>query len=116
MNPIHAIRRPAVIVAWLASALLAFFAAAPAALATPRPPGWNKHPPLPAATQPAVRYPPGWNKHPPMPAHAHPLAAAGMPGWQIILIAAAAVLAVGALAVAAYRVRAVRRRVNTAAA
>jgi hypothetical protein len=118
MNHIHAIGRLAGVLAWLASALLALFAAAPAALANPRPrpPGWDKHPPLPVGTQPAIRFPPGWNKHPPLPAHVHPLAAAGLPGWQISLIVAVAVLAAAALAVAAYRVRAVRRRVNAAAA
>jgi hypothetical protein len=104
MNPIRAISRLA---CTLAGVAVAFVAAVPAALASaspgqartlswadpPLPPGWNKHPPLPAATQPALRYPPGWNKHPPLPAHAHALATSGMPGWQITLIAAATVLA-----------------------
>jgi len=111
MNLIRAIGRLARIVATLATAALAYAAAVPAALANPRPrpPGWNKHPPLPGA-QPALRFPPGWNKHPPLPAHAHPLATGGMPSWQITLITAAAVLLVTALAAAAYRLRAVRRR------
>jgi len=54
MNIIHAIRRAASVLAWLASILLASLAAATAALATPRPrsPGWSKHPPLPAHLQP----------------------------------------------------------------
>jgi hypothetical protein len=55
MNLIHAIRRPAGIALWLASVVLASLsAAAPAALATPRPrpPGWNKHPPVPASPRP----------------------------------------------------------------
>jgi ABC-type phosphate transport system permease subunit len=108
MNPICAIRRLACILAGLA---VAFAATAPAALATPRPtpPGWNKHPPLPASTHPAVQYPPGWNKHPPLPAHVHTLATGGMPGWQITLIAAATVLA-AAVVVLAARARAARRR------
>jgi len=117
MNPIHAIRRPAGILAWLASALLASLTAAPA-LATPRPrpPGWNKHPPLPASPQPAVRFPPGWNKHPPLPAHVHALVTGGMPGWQITLIAVTAVLVAAILAAAAYRLRAMRRGVSATTA
>jgi heme/copper-type cytochrome/quinol oxidase subunit 1 len=81
-----------------AAVLLASAAAAPAVLAT--------SPPLP----------PGWNKHPPLPAHTHPAATGGMPGWQITLIAAAAVLLAAALAVTVYRMRAARRRVTTSAA
>jgi hypothetical protein len=58
MNLIHAIRRPAGILLWLASVVLASLTAAtPAALAAlrPPPPGRNKHPPLPA---PPTRWPP----------------------------------------------------------
>ena len=61
MNLIRYTRRLAAALAALAGALLAFAAAAPAAFASlppghggptaitplPRPPGWNKHPPLP---------------------------------------------------------------------
>jgi hypothetical protein len=86
------VRRLAAALAGLISALLGLAAAAPAALADPRPP----HPP------------PGWYKHPPLPAHTHTMAAGGMPGWQITLIAAAAVL-VAALAVTVYRIRAAHR-------
>lgn len=108
MNPIRAIGRLACILAGLAAA---FAATAPAALAIPRPqpPGWNKHPPLPASTHPALRHPPGWNKHPPLPAHAHALVTGGMPGWQITLLAAATVLA-AAIVVLLARARAARRR------
>ena len=60
--------------------------------------------------------PPGWNKHPPLPAHAHTLAASGMPGWQITLIAVGAALLAAALAVTAYRMRAARQRVTVSAA
>jgi hypothetical protein len=120
MNPVRAIGRLACILAGLA---VAFAAAVPAALAStppgrtwplswadpPLPPGWNKHPPLPAGPHPAVRYPPGWNKHPPLPAHVHGLVTGGMAGWQITLIAAAAVLA-AAIVVVLARARAARRR------
>jgi hypothetical protein len=120
MNPIRAIRRLA---CTLAGVAVAFAATVPAALASaspgqaralswadpPLPPGWNKHPPLPVSTQPALRYPPGWNKHPPLPAHAHALATGGMPGWQITLVVAAMVLA-AAIVVLLARVRAARRR------
>jgi hypothetical protein len=94
MNLTCAIRRPAGIALWLASVVLASLNAAPAALATPRPrpPGWNKHPPVPASTRPALMFPPGWNKHPPLPAHVHPLATAGIPGWQLTLMAVAVIL------------------------
>jgi len=117
MNPAHAIRRLARILAAALAAGLAC-AAAPAALATPRPrpPGWNKHPPLPAGPQPAVRFPPGWNKHPPLPAHTHLAGAAGMPGWQVTLIAAAAVLLAVALAILATRMRTTQRRMPTRSA
>ena len=121
MNPIRAAGSLACILAGLA---VAFTAAVPAALAPtspgrtwplswadpPLPPGWNKHPPLPASPQPPLRFPPGWNKHPPLPAHAHPLATGALAGWQITLITAAAVLLVTALAAAAYRLWAARRR------
>jgi hypothetical protein len=109
MNPAHAIRRLARILAAALAAGLAW-AAAPAALASPRPqpPGWNKHPPLPAAAHPALRYLPGWNKHPPLPAHAHTVAAAGLPGWQLTLILVLAALLATAVAVTR-RLRTARR-------
>ena len=66
MNLIHAIRRPAGI------------------LAAPRP------------------RPPGWNKHPPLPAHLHPLAASGIPGWQQALMAVTVVLFTAVLVAIAY--------------
>ena len=117
MNHIHRIRRTLAGLTSPAGVLLACGLAAAAAQASPppRPPGWNKHPPLPAAPQPAVRFPPGWNKHPPLPAHAHTIASGGIPGWQITLIAAAALL-VTALAVVVYRIRAARRRATATAA
>jgi hypothetical protein len=111
MNPARALGRLARILAALAAAALAVTITTAAALATPRPtpPGWNKHPPVPASPQPTLRYPPGWNKHPPLPAHLHALATGGMPGWQIALIAAA-VLASALAALLLARARAARRR------
>jgi hypothetical protein len=100
MNPIRHVRRLAAALAGLAGALLGPAAAAPAALASGQPP----HPP------------PGWYKHPPLPAHIQTAAAGGMPGWQIALIAAAAVLLAAALAVIVYRIRAAQRRVTASTA
>ncbi len=68
-----------------------------------RPPGWNKHPPLPS---------PGW-------AHTvvvHTVTGGGMPGWQIALIAAGAALLAATAAVLAYRAWTTRRKPTTAAA
>jgi hypothetical protein len=78
-----------------ADVLLAAAAAVPAVLATPPP------------------RPPGWNKHPPLPAHTHLAGTAGMPSWQTALIAAA--LLVAALAVTGYRIRAARQRATASA-
>jgi hypothetical protein len=111
MNPIRRVRRLAAALAGLAGALLAFAAAAPAALARPGPPR-----PWQLRQQPVHPLPPGWYKHPPLPAHAQPAAAGGMPGWQITLIAAAAVLVAAALAVTVYRITAARRRVTASTA
>ena len=80
MNLLHATRRPAGILLWLASVVLASLTAAmPAALAAPRPRR------------------PGGNKHPPLPAHAHPLATGAIPGWQQALMAVTIVLLVATL-------------------
>ena len=88
MNPI---RRLTAALAGLAGALLASAAAAPAALAQPfppRPPGWDKHPPVP-----------------PPRAGIHTVAAGGMPGWQIALIAVGAALLAAIAAVLLDRAR-----------
>jgi hypothetical protein len=85
MNLIHAIRRPAGILLWLASVVLASLTAAmPAALAAewPRPPGSNKHPPLPARLQPP--------------------ATGGIPGWQLTLMTVTVVLLAAVLVMIAY--------------
>jgi len=106
MNPVRAIAHAARVLAGLAAAglaaaVLAFAAAVPAALASTSP-GQAR---LPLWADPPL--PPGWNKHPPLPAHVHALATGGMPGWQIALIAAAAVLAAAVVGLLA---RATRRR------
>jgi hypothetical protein len=118
MNPARAPGRLARLLAALAAAALAVTVPTAAALATPRPrpPGWNKHPPVPASTHPAINYhPPGWNKHPPLHAHVHALATGGMPGWQIALIAAAVLASAAAVALLA-RARAARRRTTASPA
>ena len=110
MNPIRAIRRAASILAALAAGLLGLATASPAAFARPDPHSIGAT--APATSRPQ---PPGWNKHPPLPAHAHTVVTGGMPGWQITLIVAAAAL-LAALAVTAYRMRATRRRVTATTA
>ncbi len=95
MNHIRHIRRLA---AALAGTLLAFAAAAPAALARSGPPG------LPLV-----------EKHPPLPSQ-QVVIIGGMPGWQIALIAAGAALLAAAVAVLAYRAWTTRRKPATAAA
>ena len=84
------------VLAAVGGALLALAAAAPAALATPAPPD-----PGPAGIVP-----------PPV----HTVVTGGMPGWQIILIAASAALAAAVVAVLADRARAARRSVTAHAA
>src|SRR5262249_56441308 len=68
MNPARALGHLARILAAVAAAALAVTATTAAALATsrPRPPGWNKHPPVPASPQPTLTYPPRRNQHPPL--------------------------------------------------
>jgi hypothetical protein len=72
---------------------------------------------LASAAAPAVLWadpprprPPGWNKHPPLPAHTHLTGTTGMPSWQIILVVAAL------LAVTVYRIWAARQRATASAA
>jgi hypothetical protein len=134
MNHSHPIQRIATILAGLAAGLLALATAAPAALARPGPPGWNKLL-LPARLRSQADQPPGGRSHrygadraffarrrptwslggaphssrPPLPAHSHVLATGGVPGWQIALIAVAMVLAAAVIVLLA-RARAARRR------
>jgi len=104
MNPIHPIHRLACILAGLTAGLLALVTASPAAFARPGPPSVT-----PTALATPRPLPPGWNKHPPLPAHVHALATSGMPGWQIALIAAGATALAAAVALLT-RARAARRR------
>jgi hypothetical protein len=112
MNPIRAIRRAASILTALAAGLLALATTAPAALARPDPPSVT-----PTALATLRSQPPGWNKHPPLPAHAHALAPGGMPSWQITLIVIMAAIALAAAGVLVTRARArTARRQPTATA
>jgi hypothetical protein len=109
MHPIHAVRRPAGILAWLASIPLTSITVAPAALASTSPGqarllSWAD-PPLP----------PGWHKHRLLPAHVQALATGGVPSWLAILIAATAALLASALAVNASRMRRARQRTAASA-
>jgi hypothetical protein len=110
------IRRLAAVPAGLAGALLAFAAAAPAALASqlrPDPPWWLMHRALPVHLPPEL---PGLFKHPPPPGHvAHAAGSGGMPGWQITLIAAGTALLAAAVAVLLDRARPARRKPVTVA-
>jgi len=121
MNRIHIIiGRLAVILGGLTGALVAFWSGTgPAAMAASLGGAPHGRPGLlygqPSQPSPLPR-PPGWNKHPPLPVHAHTLATGGMPGWQIILIAVGAALVAAALTVTAYRMRAARRRVTVSTA
>jgi hypothetical protein len=107
MNRIRHIRRLAAALTGLAGALLASAMAAPAALARPVPPlGFDKYPP-PLPPEHAVA--PVYN-----PAQA--IAAGGMPGWAIVLIAVGAALLAAVAAVLADRAWADRRKAITPAA
>jgi hypothetical protein len=110
MNRIRRQRRSLACLPRRAGALAAF-AAAPAARRPDSPflSGWNDYLPLP----------PGWRKHPPLPlGHVagpvykvpaqiptHTTVAGGMPGWQITLTTATAVLLAAALVLAVYRMQ-----------
>jgi hypothetical protein len=113
MNPI---RRLAAALAGLAGALLVFAAVASAALAQsfpPRPPGWDKHPPLPPEHVAML----GPNRAGyPSTSHVRTVIIGGMPGWQIVLIAVAAALFAATVAVLADRAWAGRRKTITAVA
>ena len=120
MNPIRYLRRLAAAVAGLACAWLGLAVAAPAAFAAssvPPPSGGSARITLPPE-------PPGWNKHPPLPAghltgpvyQVHTVVVSGMPGWQIALIAIGAALFAATAAVLLDRAWTARRRSATAVA
>jgi hypothetical protein len=119
MNRIQYIRRFAAAVAGVASALLAFATAAPAALASGGPvplplPVREKHPPLPPGHVVGPVLNPNRAGYPPI-SHVHTVVTGGMPGWQITLIAVGAALVAATVAVLSDRARAARRHVTTAA-
>jgi len=66
--------------------------------------------PAKAATM-IIPGPPPADPAPQIPAHIHTAVVGGMPGWQIALIAASSAVLAAILAVAADRVRAMRRHV-----
>ena len=114
MNPI---RRLTAALGGLAGALLAFAAAAPAAFARPfppRPPGWDKHPPLPLGHVAGPVLGPNRAGYPSV-SRVHTVVVGGMPGWQIALIAIGAALLAATAAVLAYRAWTIRRKPVTAA-
>ena len=90
------IQRWLAVMAGLSSALLALATAAPAALATPAPPD----PGPPGVVPPHVL---------------RTVVVGGMPGWQIVLIAAGAALFTAAAAVLLDRARSARRSVTAQA-
>ena len=91
------IRRIAAILAGLAATVAVFAVTGPAAFAmqVPAPGQLGTHP---------------GNHAPAIPAYTHTVVIGGMPGWQIILIAAAAAVPAAALAVLLDRALATRRR------
>ena len=114
MNPI---RRLTAALAGLAGALLAFAAVAPAAFARTfpsRPPGWDKHPPLPLGHVAGPVLGPNRAGYP--PTSYVRIVTGGMPGWQIALIAIGAALLAATAAVLLDRARAAHRKTITAAA
>jgi len=92
------IRRIAAVLAMLPGALLAFAVASPAAFAVRVPP--------PGGFTGPVQAPP----------QVHTVVVGGMPGWQIILIAAGAALLAAALAVILDRARTARRQMTAPSA
>ncbi|SRR6266487_145249 len=104
MNHIH---RLLATLATLAGTLLAFAAAAPAALANHVPqPGGGVARTFPGRRRQLCR------RHP----QAHTVVVGGMPGWQITLIAAGAAPAAAAIAVMLDRTRTTRRRATASTA
>jgi hypothetical protein len=59
--------------------------------------------------------PPGWNKHPTLPAHSHLAISGALPGWEIAVVATVAALLAAALIVAVFRTRIARQSATTSA-
>ena len=99
------IRRITTTLTMLAGTLMAFTAAAPAALAD------NVPPPGGAGPVSGLSRTVPWPKPPapPAPPSVHTAVAGGMPGWQIILIAAGAGLVAAVVAVLLDRAHAARK-------
>jgi len=100
MNRLRAIGRLAVLVAGLAGALPAFCSGCVSVVVARVPPlggGPHRRPSLPPR-------PPGWNKHPPLPdpARVHAALAGTIPGWQVLLMAVTVVLLAATLVAIAY--------------
>jgi hypothetical protein len=120
MKPVRHLRRLAAALTGLACAWLGIAVAARAAFAAARVPP-------PVAGPPSVtllHHPPGWNKHPPLPAghltgpayQVRTVVMSGMPGWQIALIAVGAALFAATAAVLVDRAWTARRKSAAAAA
>jgi hypothetical protein len=120
MKPVRHLRRLAAALAGLACAWLGIAIAAPTAFAAVR----VAHPVVGPPGVSVLHEPPGWNKHPPLPAghvtgpayQVHTVVMGGMPGWQIALIAIGAALFAATAAVLLDRAWTARRRSATAAA
>lgn len=112
MNPIQHSRRLAGVparLAGLAAALVAFGATSAFATRPPPEPAPAHHPALsPWQLTGGYPVPGGGPVHPAV----YTVVTSGMPGWQITLIAAGAVLLAAALAVIVYRARETRRHLT----
>jgi hypothetical protein len=102
MIRIHHIRRLVRILAGFVGALVALGVAAPAALARVVPPTGTGSRYAPATVVPS-------SSQAPVPASSHAVAAVGMPGWQIALIAVGAAIVAAVVAVLVERARSARR-------
>ncbi len=99
-KPAHASGKLTAVLAAITGSLLVTVAGVPAAFARPVPPPGGSYGHAPAAPVPATT--------------THVIAAAGMAGWQITLIALAAALVAATTAVFADRARTARRAATTA--
>ena len=109
MNPARTNRRLVRILAAPATAAIAWAGALPARATIPPPEPSGSYGPSPQPVKPGAVYPPGYYKHPSLPARTHAVVTGGVTSWHLILILAAAALLAAALAVSAYRILAARR-------